>query len=81
VKIQGDPKKPDKPDPWVTLDAMAPATKHITLGTMVSPIPFYQPARLAKIVATLDILRGTGYLGGRSRLAETGAHFIRDGVG
>ena len=64
VKIRGDPDKPDKLDPWITLAAMAPVTKRITLGTMVSPIPFYQPARLAKIVATLDILsQGRAILG------------------
>ncbi|MBS7610337.1 LLM class flavin-dependent oxidoreductase [Candidatus Bathyarchaeota archaeon] len=55
-KFGGDPKRPDKLDAWTTLAAIASRTKKISLGTRVSPIPFYLPGRLAKIVATVDII-------------------------
>jgi alkanesulfonate monooxygenase SsuD/methylene tetrahydromethanopterin reductase-like flavin-dependent oxidoreductase (luciferase family) len=55
-KFGGDPKRPDKLDAWTTLAAIASRTKKIRLGTRVSPIPFYLPGRLAKIVATVDII-------------------------
>jgi len=63
-KTGGDPDKPDKLDAWTTLTALAVQTKRITLGTRVSPIPFYLPGRLAKIVTTLDIIsKGRAVLG------------------
>jgi alkanesulfonate monooxygenase SsuD/methylene tetrahydromethanopterin reductase-like flavin-dependent oxidoreductase (luciferase family) len=52
----GDPDRPDKLDAWVTLAALAAHTKRAKLGTRVSPIPFYLPARLAKMVTTVDII-------------------------
>ncbi|MCJ7610305.1 LLM class flavin-dependent oxidoreductase [Candidatus Bathyarchaeota archaeon] len=54
----GDPEKPDKLDAWTALAALAAKTTRAKLGTRVSPIPFYQPSRLAKIVATVDIISG-----------------------
>ena len=54
----GDPDRPDKLDAWVTLAALAAHTKRAKLGTRVSPIPFYLPARLAKMVATVDMISG-----------------------
>jgi alkanesulfonate monooxygenase SsuD/methylene tetrahydromethanopterin reductase-like flavin-dependent oxidoreductase (luciferase family) len=57
-KLGGDPDKPDKLDAWVTLSALAAKTKRVKLGTRVSPIPFYLPSRLAKIVTTVDIVSG-----------------------
>ena len=56
IKIGGDPSKPDKLDAWIALAALATKTNKIKLGTRVSPIPFYLPSRLAKIVATVDIV-------------------------
>ena len=46
-------------DPWVTLGALAQATKKISLGTLVSAVGFRYPTLLAKMGATLDhISRG-----------------------
>jgi F420-dependent oxidoreductase-like protein len=50
-------------DPWVTLGALAEATKKITLGTLVSAVGFRYPSLLAKMAATLDHVSG-----GRLRL-------------
>lgn len=55
-RIGGDPERPDKLDAWTTLTAIATKTEKIRLGTRVSPIPFYLPGRLSKIVTTLDII-------------------------
>jgi len=40
------------------LPGPATQTKRIRLGTRVSPLPFYEPAKLAKIVSTVDIISG-----------------------
>jgi len=64
IKFGGDPSKPDKLDAWVALAALAAKTERIKLGTRVSPVPFYLPSRLAKIVATVDIVsEGRAMLG------------------
>jgi len=56
MKTGGNPKKPNKLDAWTLLTAIAVQTKNIRLGTRVSPIPFYMPAKLAKIITTIDII-------------------------
>jgi len=56
IKIGGDPSRPDKLDAWIALTALAAHTEKIKIGTRVSPIPFYLPSRLAKIVTTVDIV-------------------------
>ncbi len=43
-------------DPWVTLGALASATKRLRLGTLVSPVGFRYPSMLAKMGATLDAI-------------------------
>lgn len=43
-------------DTWTALSYLAAKTESIRLGTLVTPIPRYQPGTLAKIVATLDII-------------------------
>ncbi len=48
------------PECWVTLGAIAAATKSIGFGPMVSPIGFRNPALLAKMACTLH-----SYSGGR----------------
>lgn len=68
----GDPDRPDKLDAWVALAALAAETKAVKIGTRVSPLPFYLPARLAKMVATVDIISG-----GRALLGA-GAGAYRD---
>jgi probable F420-dependent oxidoreductase len=45
-------------DSWVTLGALAQATKKITLGTLVSAVGFRYPSLLAKMGATLDHVSG-----------------------
>ena len=45
-------------DPWVTLGALAQATRKITLGTLVSAVGFRNPSLLAKMAATLDHVSG-----------------------
>lgn len=55
-KTGWDPDKPNKLDAWTLLSALATQTKRIRLGARVSPLPFYEPAKLAKIVATVDII-------------------------
>lgn len=43
---------------WVTLTALAQATKRLRLGTLVTGIHFRHPAVLANMVSTLDIISG-----------------------
>ncbi len=63
-RLGTDATRPDKLEAWPVLAALAARTRRITLGTRVSPIPFYLPGRLAKIVATVDIIsNGRAVLG------------------
>lgn len=57
-KTGWDPDKPNKLDAWTLLSGLATQTRRIRLGARVSPLPFYEPAKLAKIVATVDIISG-----------------------
>lgn len=57
-KTGGDPNRPNKLDAWTLLSALACQTRRIRLGPRVSPLPFYNPGRLAKIVATVDVISG-----------------------
>jgi alkanesulfonate monooxygenase SsuD/methylene tetrahydromethanopterin reductase-like flavin-dependent oxidoreductase (luciferase family) len=41
---------------WVTLTYLAAKTENISLGTLVTPIPFRSPGMLAKMISTLDVL-------------------------
>jgi len=43
-------------DPWVTLAAMAVATRRVRLGTMLTALPRRRPWKLAREVMTLDHL-------------------------
>ncbi|MFW9794927.1 MAG: LLM class flavin-dependent oxidoreductase, partial [Candidatus Thorarchaeota archaeon] len=43
-------------DPWITLAAIAARTKKIRIGTTVTPLPRRRPEKVAREVATLDIL-------------------------
>jgi alkanesulfonate monooxygenase SsuD/methylene tetrahydromethanopterin reductase-like flavin-dependent oxidoreductase (luciferase family) len=45
-------------DPWGLLSAMAARTSRIRLGTMLTPLPWRRPWKLAGQVATLDQLSG-----------------------
>ncbi len=51
-------------DPWVGLAAVAAATRHMRIGTLVTPLPRRRPTKLAREVTTLDHLsRGRVVLG------------------
>jgi alkanesulfonate monooxygenase SsuD/methylene tetrahydromethanopterin reductase-like flavin-dependent oxidoreductase (luciferase family) len=43
-------------DPWTLLSAIAQSTSRIRLGTMLTPLPWRRPWKLASQVATLDQL-------------------------
>lgn len=43
---------------WTTLTYLAGKTENIKLGTLVTPLPFRHPGRLAKRLSTLDVLSG-----------------------
>jgi alkanesulfonate monooxygenase SsuD/methylene tetrahydromethanopterin reductase-like flavin-dependent oxidoreductase (luciferase family) len=45
-------------DPWITLAAVATATKRLRLGPMVTPLARRRPAKVARETATLDRLSG-----------------------
>lgn len=45
-------------DPWVTLAAIACATEQVRLGPMVTPLPRRRPVKLAREVASVDVLSG-----------------------
>jgi alkanesulfonate monooxygenase SsuD/methylene tetrahydromethanopterin reductase-like flavin-dependent oxidoreductase (luciferase family) len=63
---------------WTALTYLAAKTKNVSLGTLVTPIPFRPPSMLAKRLATLDVLsKGRVILG-------VGAGWVRgefDGYG
>jgi alkanesulfonate monooxygenase SsuD/methylene tetrahydromethanopterin reductase-like flavin-dependent oxidoreductase (luciferase family) len=40
---------------WVTLTYLAGKTEKISLGTLITPLPFRPPAMLAKMLSTLDV--------------------------
>jgi alkanesulfonate monooxygenase SsuD/methylene tetrahydromethanopterin reductase-like flavin-dependent oxidoreductase (luciferase family) len=46
-------------DAWATLAGLARDTRHIVLGTLVSPAAFRPPAQLAKVAATVAEMAGT----------------------
>jgi alkanesulfonate monooxygenase SsuD/methylene tetrahydromethanopterin reductase-like flavin-dependent oxidoreductase (luciferase family) len=45
-------------DPWVTLAAIATATRRLVLGPLVTPLPRRRPHQLARETVTLDRLSG-----------------------
>jgi alkanesulfonate monooxygenase SsuD/methylene tetrahydromethanopterin reductase-like flavin-dependent oxidoreductase (luciferase family) len=45
-------------DPWSLLAAIAARTSRIRLGTLLTPLPFRRPWKLASQVATVDQLSG-----------------------
>jgi len=50
-------------EPWSVLAAMAVGTSHVRLGTMLTPLPWRRPWKVASQVATLDQLsRGRAIL-------------------
>jgi probable F420-dependent oxidoreductase len=49
-------------DAYVLLAYLAGKTERIKLGTCVTPLPFRNPAMLAKMVSTLDVLSGGRFI-------------------
>jgi probable F420-dependent oxidoreductase len=49
---------PEVCDPWIALAAAAARTRRIRLGAMVTPVPRRRPWKLAREVASLDVLSG-----------------------
>jgi probable F420-dependent oxidoreductase len=49
---------PSFPDPFVTLTAVAAATRSIIVGTAVTLMPLHSPFSIARAGATLDVLSG-----------------------
>jgi alkanesulfonate monooxygenase SsuD/methylene tetrahydromethanopterin reductase-like flavin-dependent oxidoreductase (luciferase family) len=45
-------------DAWTTLAALAPLTRTLRLGTLVSPVTFRHPSLMAHIVASVDRISG-----------------------
>ena len=50
------PERNSTLDAWSVISYLAAKTRHLMLGTLVTPIPFRPPAMLAKIVATVDLV-------------------------
>ncbi|HVM67088.1 MAG TPA: TIGR03560 family F420-dependent LLM class oxidoreductase, partial [Acidimicrobiales bacterium] len=48
----------DIPESWTTVAWLAAKTAHLRIGVLVTAITFRNPAHLAKIVATTDVLSG-----------------------
>jgi len=62
-------------DPWTLMAAMAQRTTHVRLGTLLTPLPWRRPWKLASQVVTLDQLSG-----GRAILA-VGLGAVDTGLG
>ncbi len=71
----------DLPESWTTLAWLAARTRTIRLGTLVTGVTLRNPAHLAKIVATVDVLSGgravcgagaTGLSGSGSTISTAG---------
>jgi alkanesulfonate monooxygenase SsuD/methylene tetrahydromethanopterin reductase-like flavin-dependent oxidoreductase (luciferase family) len=45
-------------DPWITLAAVAAATRRVRIGPLVTPVPRRRPHKLARETVTLDRLSG-----------------------
>ncbi|KAA9158753.1 LLM class F420-dependent oxidoreductase [Amycolatopsis acidicola] len=79
--LGADPEGPCM-EGWVTLTALAQATKRLRLGTLVSGIHYRHPALLANMAATLDIVSGGRLelgIGAGWNEQESGAYGMRLG--
>jgi len=68
---------------WVTLTALAQATKRLRIGTLVTGIHYRHPAVLANMAATLDIVSGGRLelgIGAGWNEEESGAYGMRLGT-
>jgi F420-dependent oxidoreductase-like protein len=79
--IRGDSAGPCL-EGWITLTALAQATRRLRLGTLVTGIHYRHPAVLANMVATLDIISGGRVelgIGAGWNIEESGAYGIELG--
>ena len=53
-----DPTARSSLDAWTTIAGLAPLTKRLRFGTLVSPVSFRHPSHLAKTVVTVDHISG-----------------------
>jgi F420-dependent oxidoreductase-like protein len=58
VMLSGDGMRDPMPEAYTLLSALAGRTERVRLGTLVAPVTFREPALLAKIVTTLDVISG-----------------------
>jgi F420-dependent oxidoreductase-like protein len=68
---------------WITLTALAQATRRLRMGTLVTGIHYRHPAVLANMVATLDIVSGGRLelgIGAGWNTEESGAYGIELGT-
>src|SRR5262245_10415854 len=65
---------------WTVLGALAEATSRITLGPLITPTVFRNPALLARMAATLDEISGRRLLLGLGAGAERGLGFALLGL-
>lgn len=54
----GEGPTPDAMDAWTVIAALAPTTRTLRFGTLVSPVTFRHPSVLARVVATVDQISG-----------------------
>jgi alkanesulfonate monooxygenase SsuD/methylene tetrahydromethanopterin reductase-like flavin-dependent oxidoreductase (luciferase family) len=68
-------------DPWITLAAVAAATRGVTIGPLVTPLPRRRPHKLARETVTLDRLSGGRLVLGVGIGSDRSGEFDRDRFG
>jgi alkanesulfonate monooxygenase SsuD/methylene tetrahydromethanopterin reductase-like flavin-dependent oxidoreductase (luciferase family) len=64
-------------DPWIMLAAIAAATEHVRIGPMITPIARRRPLKLAREVATLDLLSDGRLILGLGLGVDSGGELTR----
>jgi alkanesulfonate monooxygenase SsuD/methylene tetrahydromethanopterin reductase-like flavin-dependent oxidoreductase (luciferase family) len=64
-------------DPWIMMTAIAAATSRIRIGPMVTPIPRRRPLKLAREIATLDLVAGGRLTMGLGLGVDSGGELTR----
>ena len=68
-------------DPWVTLAAVATATRRLALGPLITPLPRRRPHKLARETVTLDRLSGGRLVLGVGIGSDRSGEFDRERFG
>ncbi len=66
-------------DPWIMMTAIAAATSRIRIGPMVTPIPRRRPLKLAREIATLDLVAKGRLTMGLGLGVDSGGELTRTG--